>query len=287
MTRTLLLAAVVALTAAPADAKRIARPFTPLEKVARAEVVVAGTVSAVEKETVNAVRFAGDAEKVAHKVAVIKVDKALVGGAGVTHLKVAFVPPPPADPNAPPVRGGRGGFQAVDLKPGQEGLFFLTRHPGGEYYTITPMMAPLDPKGENYKAQAEQASKAAAALADPLKALKAEKPADRFFAASALLAKYRSYPETGDEVESVKVPAAESKLILQAIAEADWAKADENGLGGLQAFYQLGLNPAAGFTQPKPAPGANFQDALKKAYTDWLAGPGKDYQVEKIVPKKK
>ncbi len=192
MTRNLLLtAAAVAVLAIPVEAKRVARSFTPVEKFARAEIVVTGKVSAVEKEMVNAIRFPGDTEKAPHKVAVIKIDKGLIGADAVTHVKVGFIPPPPANPNAPPVRGG---FQPVYLNEGQEGLFFLTKHPSGEFYTITPMMAPLDPKAENYKAQTEQVTKAAATLADPMKALKAEKAADRVFAATALVTKYRAIP---------------------------------------------------------------------------------------------
>jgi hypothetical protein len=287
MLRNLLLTGcVVAVLAAPAEAKRVARAFTPVEKFARAEVVVTGTVSAVEKEMVNAVRFRGDAEKVPHKVVVIKIDKPLLGGDGVTHVKVGFVPPPPADPNVP-VRPVRGGFRPVDLKEGQEGLYFLTKHPSGEFYTIAPMMAPLDPKADGYKAQAEQVTRAAAALADPVKALKAEKAADRYAAATALLLRYRALPEDGRETETVKVPAEESKLILKALAEADWKKPDADGVNPMQAFYQLGLNDAAGWKQPQVKPGADFQEMMKEAFVKWLDGAGKDYQIQKNVPKKK
>ena len=56
MTRNLFLAAVaVAALAVPAGAKRIARPFTPVEKFARSEIVVAGKVSAIEKEILGLV----------------------------------------------------------------------------------------------------------------------------------------------------------------------------------------------------------------------------------------
>lgn len=282
----LMAAAAAAVLAVPVEAKRAIRIFTPLEKVARAEIVVTGKVSAVEKELVNAIRFAGDNEKVAHKVAVIKIDKPLVGGGSVTHVKVGFIPPPPADPSVPP-RPVRGGFQAVDLKEGQEGLFFLTKHPSGEFYTITPMLAPLDPKAENYKAQVEQVTKAAAALADPMKALKAATADERFLAAAALLAKYRSYPEDGRETEIVKVPAEESKLILKALAEADWKKSDGEPLNAMQTFYMLGLGEPAGWKQPQVKAGENFQDVIKTAFAKWVDGAGKDYQIQKIVPKQK
>lgn len=286
MLRQCLIAAVVSAgIAAPAEAKRVARIFSPVEKVAHAQVVVAGKVTAVEKGTVDAIRFPGDTEKVPHKVVVIKIDKGIVGGDTVTHLKVGFIPPPPVDPNAP-VRPGRGGLPAVDLKEGQEGVFFLVKHPSGEFYTITPMLAPLDAKAENYKAQVETVTKAAAVLADPMKALKSDKPADRYFAATALIAKYRSYPEFAGEMETVKVDAEQSKLILKALAEGDWKKYDPNTMNGMQMFYQLGLTEMDGWKQPQPKPGADFTDTMKDAYTAWLNGPGKNYQIGKLVPKK-
>jgi hypothetical protein len=205
----------------------------------------------------------------------------------VTHVKVGFLPPPPADPAVPPGRGGRGGFQPVNLNVEQSGVFFLTRHPGGEFYTITPMMAPLNARIDNYKSQADLVEKAAAALTDPMKALGAEKAADRFLAAAVLLSRYRGFPEDGRETELQKVPADESKLILKSIADADWKQAGENAPGAMQLFFQLGLNPESGFTPPHAQPGADYTSVVKDAFVKWLAGPGTDYRIEKIVPKKK
>jgi hypothetical protein len=287
MLRTSLLAIIVAAVGAvPVEAKRAIRIFTPVEKVARAELVVAGKVTAVEKQLVDAIRFPGDTEKVGHKVVVIKIDKGLVGGDTITHVKVGFVPPPPpADPNVP-VRPGRGGFQPIDLKEGQEGIFFLTKHPSGEFYTITPLLAPLDPQAENYKTQVELVKKAAAVLADPMKSLKSGKAEDRYFAATALLTKYRAYPETGGEVDTIKLPVEESRLILKSLAEGDWKKYDPDTINGMQAFYQLALTEKDGWKQPQPKPGADFADTMKEAFIKWLDGPGKDYQIGKVVPKK-
>jgi hypothetical protein len=236
---------------------------------------------------VDAVRFAGDTEKTPHKVAVIKIEKALLGAAGVTHVKVGFLPPPLTDPAVPPGRGGRGGFQPIHLIVEQSGVFFLTRHPSGKFYTITPMMAPLNARADNYKSQAEQVEKAAAALADPMKALTADKAADRFLAAAALLSRYRSFPEDGRETELQRVSADESRLILKSIAEADWKRADQTAPGAMQLFFQLGLNPESGFHPPQAQPGADYTSAVKDAFVKWLAGPGKDFRIERIVPKKK
>src|SRR5262249_14509632 len=89
------------------------------------------------------------------------------------------------------------------------------------------------------------------------------------------------------ETETVKVPADESKLILKALAEGDWKKYEPDTINGMQAFYQLGLTDKDGWKQPQPKPGADFQDSMKEKVVKWLERPGKEYQMRKIVPRKK
>lgn len=292
MFRTLSLAAVAALVvAAPVEAKRIAF-FTPVQKIARADAVVVGKVGSIEKEPVSVAQFPNDPNKVDYKVAVVKVENGLIGADNTTHIKVGFIPAPPADPNSPavpPGRPGRGGLPAVTLAEGTEGLFYLTKHHSGKFYTINPIMAPVDAKADDYKKQVELAKKAAAVLADPAKALKADKADDRLFAANMLVNKYRTYPDGAEEVENVKVGADESKLILKALAEGNWKPdpMDANAPNAFQAFSMLGLNEMDGWTYPMVKPGEDFIDKTKDAFTAWQAGKGKDYQVTKIVAKKK
>lgn len=290
MIRYVLTAAVAALVlATPVEAKRAIRLFTPIEKLVRADAVVVGKVTALEKETVSATPVPGAPDKIAYTIAVIKVETGLFGAASATHVKVGFVPPAPVDPAAP-VRPGRGGFQQqVNLTEGLEGLFYLTRHHGGEFYVINPIMAPADAKADGYKEQVALVKQGAAVLADPAKALKAEKVGDRSFAAGVLVNKYRAYPEGGGEVETVKVPADESRLVLKALAAGTW-KADPNdphAANAYQAFSQLGLTDKDGWKYPVVKPGEDFVEKTREAFAAWVTGAGKDYQIGKLVAKKK
>ena len=293
MTRKILAAAAVAaLFAAPAAAggKRAIRIFSPVEKVAQSDAVVVGKVTSFDKDAMLP-QHAGDPNKVAHKVAVVKVEKGLLGAGKMTEVKVAFVPPPKPNPNAP-VRPVRGGFQPVELKEGQEATFFLTKHAGGDYYTVNPMFAPIDSKDENAKAATAVAAKAAAAIADPAKALKAEKAEDRYLAAAAVITKYRSFPQDGRETTTEKVPAEETRLLLKALAEGDWSKYDPNMPNGSQVFYSLGLTEQDGWVQPvvvnnPGAPPVDFNAVMKDAFANWAVGAGKNYQISKVVPKQK
>ncbi|MBN9122334.1 MAG: hypothetical protein J0I06_24875 [Planctomycetes bacterium] len=285
----LVLSAVSAvLLAVPASAKRVVRPFSPVEKLVLAETVVIGKVTAIEKDTVNTAPAPG-AEKVAHQIAVIKVESGLVGAANVTHIKVGFVPPARGEP--PAIGPGRfgGGFGPVVLTEGLEGLFYLTRHHTGEFYTAPAMLTPATTGDAGYKGEVAFVKKAAVVLADPVKALKADKADARAFAAAVLARKYGSYPISGGAFETEKVSREESALILKALAEGDWTidPTDVNELNGYRTFGQLRLTDADGWKPPVVKAGENHVEKTKEAFVAWLAGPGKDHQVRKFVPKKK
>jgi hypothetical protein len=267
-------AAAALVLATPVGAKRAIRIFTPIEKLVRADVVAVGKVTALDKVT--------------YKIAVIKIESGLFGAANITHVKVGFIPPAPVDPTAPG-RPIRGGFQQVNLTEGLEGLFYLTKHHSGEFYVINPIMAPAEASADGYKEQVALVKKGAEVLADPVKALKAEKADDRAFAANVMVNKYRAYPEGGGEVETVKVPADESKLVLKALTEGNWMGKPNaaNAPNAFQAFSQLGLTDKDGWKYPVVKPGEDFIDKTKEAFTAWVAGAGKDYQINKLVAKPK
>jgi hypothetical protein len=241
---------------------------------------------------------------VAFKVAVVKIENNLAGAANTTHIKVAFVPPPKPDPNAPPPpRGGirppiRRGPMVPDLKEGQEMLFFLTKHPGGDFYIMPAMSPPLTVKDDNGKKELEAVKKITTLLADPMKGLKSEKAEVRAETAAALVMKYRTYPEFAAEVGQVPIDKDESRMILKALTDADWSQniRPRPGAGAvptpLQAFYQLALTEQDGFKPPMPPvaqagqPPVDFGAVQKKAFVEWLSGAGKDYVIKKFAPKK-
>ena len=284
MFRALVLAVVAALLLAPpVAAKRVILPHTPLQKVVRAELVVVGKVTAIEKDTVNVLPVPGAPEKVAHQVAVIKVESGLVGAENVTHVKVGFIPPAPDEP---PARPGRGGFGSITPTAGMEGVFYLNKHHSGSFFAIDFMFTPSLTGDVTYKDEVALAKRAAAVLSDPTKALKAEKPADRYFAAAVLVLKYRT---PAGESETVKVSVEESQRVLKALSEGDWKPDpnDANAVNGYQVFAQLGLTEKDGWKYPAVKPGEDIFVKTREAFAAWLAGPGKDHQISKFVPKKK
>lgn len=289
----------VAFTAGSGFALMIAQK-SPTQRALAADVVVVGKVTAVEKETVEAAPFPGAQNKVQYKVAVVRIATPLAGAGNLTHIKVGFVPPPPAQPPRPGPQPGairpplrRPGLAPPELKEGQEYVLFLVKHPEGGFYVMPPMSPPLDAKTESTKTEVEGIRKVLAVVADPAKALKAEKPEDRAFAAVILATKYRAYPDFAQGVEEVPIPAEESRQILRGLADADWTKFDRTAPNGMQAFNMLGLGEKDGWTPPKPVPvrpgqpAGNFNLVVKEAFVKWLAGPGKDYRIKRVVAKKK
>src|SRR4051812_124118 len=116
MTRSLLALSAVLAVVTSVRADRMAPYADPVERALRVPVVVIGKVTAVEKDAVDATLYPGAPNKVAHRIAVVKVETGLLGADNTTHLKVGFVPAG---------AGGRRGPENPELKEGQEWLFFL------------------------------------------------------------------------------------------------------------------------------------------------------------------
>lgn len=106
-----------------------------------------------------------------------------------------------------------------------------------------------------------------------------------------MIGKYRSGVPFGGPTEQVSIGAEESKLILKALLDGEWKLDRFDTLANpFGASYQLGLTNKDGWAEPVVAPsppGAppDVAAVRKAAFAKWLAGPGKDYQIKKFVPK--
>jgi len=281
MSRFLVPVLAIIVIASPAFALRVAAPNSPIQRTFQADAVVIGKVTTLEEDLVEAPAEKGSDQKNSYKIAVVKVEKALVGAEGLTHVKIGFIPTP--NTGKPGLRRGPL-FTPVE---GQEGCFFLQKHPTAAFYIVTSMAPPLDAKAENYKAQLELVKKAIAVVAEPLKSLKADKPEDRFFAAAALISKYRTFPANGLENEQVPISAEESKLILIDLLERDWTKFEEGVPQPVQLMYQLGMNANDGWKQPAFNGKGDFNTFMKDEFKKWRDGPGEKFVMKKVVLKEK
>lgn len=284
----LLVAAAVAVFAPPARAGSPGPPRTTAEKFVRSDAVVRGKVTAVAADSVAVTWPHDEKTKVTYRVATIAVETAFAGADGRKEVKVGFEPPIKIDPKNPPRRAPE---PRPELKPGQDLLLFLGKHPTADLYVVPAMSAPTDAASEYGKVEREAVKTFAAVLADPLKGLKSDKKATRAATATLLLIKYGSAGDFVIEAKRVAISAEESDLIFAALLEADWSeKAVRPGYtelpSPLVAFGQLGLSDKDGWRRPEASTTVTDYGLLvRDACAGWRAGPGKDYRIKKLVPK--
>jgi hypothetical protein len=288
MRKFLVAVAVLAVLFANAEVARADRagPSPVPERVMKAEVVVVGKVTGIEKEPVQALPYPGATAKAAYQIATVKIDTGLVGADKIKEVRVGFI----SRANAAVPRRGWNDFE---FKEGQELVMFLSKHPAGDFHITTWMYPPLDPKTEEGKRDLETVKRIAAVIADPAKALKSDKPEVRAEAAAIVVLKYRQTTPFGGATEQVPIAAEESKMLLKALTEGNWSFQGSRynlELNPYAAFQSLGLSDKDGWIPPvivntPGAPPVDFGAVQRDAFAKWLAGPGKDYIIKKIVPK--
>jgi hypothetical protein len=270
-------------------------PPSVVERLLLSDIVVVGKVARIEKDMVEATPpYAGAKEKTKYRVAVVKIDAHVAGADKPKEIKIGFVPWPKRGPNDRPLRTDT---LMPELKEGQESLFFLAKHPTADFYVMPGRNYPVAVKAGQANAELDMVKRGAAIMADPMKGLKSDKPEVRTEIAALLVLKYRSNPVFVAETEAVAIDAAESKLILKGLAESDWRFEAPRPLGTYMphtylAFLRLGLTEEDGWVQPvvvPPPPGTPEPDrgvVIGDAFGQWLKGPGKNYVIKKLVPKK-
>ena len=276
--------AVVCLTASAVIGKAmmIAPPPGP-QRMAAAETVVVGKVTSIEEKTIEASPAAG-APKVLYKVAVVKIGEDIKGVKGLTSIRVGFIPPMDV-PAPPPAEGPRIRIRRVpqaNLAVGQEAIFFLKKHHDKDFY-VAPMYFDVVNKEGNaaFEKDVAQLKKSAKILQSPMESLKSKDADERLLAAGLLVTTYRT-PQGTRQQKLAPIDAEQSKLILQAIADADWSKqGGRSEMTAATVFGSLYLTPADGW---KPAPFKNYQVEFPAAAKQWLKDNADTYRVMKFVP---
>jgi hypothetical protein len=272
--------------AAPARAMLIAPAPIP-QRVATAEVVVVGKVTGFADKTVSAPVAPGSTEKMEYQIALIKVGDVLLGDKDAKEIKVGFPPPAAGGPIGRPGGIRRPPFALVQ---DQEACFLLSKNAGGDFYAVGPYYNVINKKAgdqanPDFDKELAEVKRCLKLLADSKAALTGNSAEDRTLTAEMLVARYR-LPRaglTGDKTEDLG--AEESKLILKALADADWDAKPAPGRPGMQmsplnSFFQLGLTEKDGWAPPKE--GADLAAAAKK----WLKENADKYRLQRLVPEK-
>jgi hypothetical protein len=261
--------AVVPLTAPPIP-----------KRVALADLVVVGKVTAMEDDLVDAsppLKIPGASNTVSYRVAVVTIDSVLVGGKkDVTKVRVGVV--------QPPKKAGEGSTRRppkVQFAVDQEGCFFLRKHPD-ESFTVA--LEPYDlldkAKTKDYDKDLALAKKCAQLLTDPDAGLEAKDPGDRLLTAAILIFRCRT-PRVvyTKEPKTEPVDAAQSKRILTVLAEADWTETKvPSAMAPLSLFLYMGLTEKDGWRAPRDVKG------LSDAAREWLRKNTTEYRIQRYVP---
>lgn len=260
----------------------------------QADAIFAGRVVVIEPADVEATQVPGNA-KVNYRIAVVQITEAIHGVTKETkQVRIGFVMQPnvnvppgggiqiqPVQPGFGPRRPFPGNFQ-MQLTVGQDGLFTVNKHPKENFY-LSPNQQNFVNRENNpgFEGQVKTAKQLAKAMANPVASLKSEDKDERYTAASILIQKYRQPQNpTGQPMKQEPIDAAESKLILQALAGGDWKVGafNPNMPQPFELFNQLGLQPKDGYT-----PNFRTQPEMFTTMQKWLDENQGKYVIQKLV----
>jgi hypothetical protein len=282
----------VALLASGTVAKALMIAPQPVPmRVASADLVVVGKVTGFADKLVKVKQNDNDMNPIEYQVAIVKVQKALVGGGkGMKEIRVGFIPAPAGGDVAP---GGGPGirphirirrYPTFSLSLNQEACMFLNKHPKADFYVGQGFAGLINKEGNaNFEKELAEVKQAAKLLADPKAGLKSDNADERLLTVGMLITRYRTpqQPQVG-EPKTEPIDAKESKLILETLAKADWKQMPTRPfqMTPQTVFFRLGLTEKDGWKQPQ-----DFQklpDAAKK----WLEDNADTYRIQRFVATK-
>jgi hypothetical protein len=278
------------LTASQAKVAMMAPP--PLGvRVAQAQTIVVGKVESFEEKTIEAKPYPGATNKLEYKIAVIKVDDAILNAKGITHVRVGFVKDPIGGPRPP------RGRPPVTFEKDQEVLVFLQPHDEANFMiALTCYHVIVKKDNPNFNKEVEKTKKYVKMVTNPKESLKAEKQEDRYAAAAIMVSKYRNKPFGVAEPKTEAVDDEISKLILTALGEADWKNTnpspDRFQLIPQQIFMDLGVTEKDGFNPPmievKGLSGKVIDNTKYAGYAkQWCKDNAGTYKIQRYVYEEK
>lgn len=284
---TLALAGLVSLTTT-SQARAIAiAPMAPPGPVrtAQSDAIVVGRVVAHEDKDIEVMLPGGG--KQTYRIAIVNISENVKGMKDAKSVRVGFFPPAkggPGDPAVPPVirpiRPGIGGFGPANLSVGQDGLFFLTKHPKENFYTAPTFNHAVARSAPTFDKDLDEAKKTVKILENPMESLKSANAEERFNTAALLITKYRQVAVPSGKTEAIG--AEESKLILKGLRDGNWEVGGRfDRQNAWMLFNQLGLTEKDGWKVPMVVRDVR---ELHKAAQEWLDKHADTYRIQRLIP---
>jgi hypothetical protein len=257
----------VAIPVGVTQALVIAPPPGPV-RVANSDAVFVG-------RDVEAKAFPGAKDPTKYRIAIVKVNEILHGLKEEKTVRVGFIP----FVQKPGVFIGGGG-RSPQLQVGQEGLFMVTKHPAGKFYNAPGFGYFVSSQDmNNFDTEIKSTKKALAILKDTKAALQSKDAEERLLAAAIQIARYRTQKPPFPNKEE-PIDAEESKLILNAIANAKWGPVKFGQVNPEQLLFQIGISDKDGFVRPKTAV---TPEQMQKLVQTWVAANAGTYRMKRFV----
>jgi hypothetical protein len=271
------LGALVGLAAVDNVNALVVAPPPPVPvRVAKADCIVLGKIVAIEKSVVVAKAYAKAARKTHYRIAVLKVKEGLKGARGKQTLRLGFFAPPKPSTGGSVTIRPKGPRFGVSLTLGQEGLFYLTRHYQQPFFIVPTFYDFIARSKPNCQQELALIRFTLKIGGNPAIGLESKDPQERLCAAALCIYRYRTY--RGGSTRTEPIDARESRLILAALARADWHR--QTPVSPWALFSQLGLTPKDGWNFPKRVRSA---DDYYQAAQSWLRKYGRTYRIKRIV----
>jgi hypothetical protein len=268
----------------------VAAPSPIPDRVATADMVVVGKITSIEDKTVKASQYPGAPNKAEYKIAMIQIETLLKGPKGLTHVRLGFVPPPPPPPPQPQPKPGQpvllvkpgNRFPQLNHTVGQEACFFLTKHAEGDFMIAPMYFSVVEKKSANFDKDIAVVKRCTKLLEDPKAGLQSKDADERLTTAALLLSSYRARKNNNPNPKTEPIDAAESALILKAIAEGDWSKQfNFQEVSPQTVFNRLNLTAKDGWNPPQFK---DYQKEFPAAAQKWLKENAQTYRIQKFVP---
>jgi hypothetical protein len=227
--------------------------------------VIVGKLINYDEKTVHALPQPGAQAKQEFAMAVLEIGKAIKGAEGLTHIRIAL-------------------DMTQNLPLGKEACFFLNPH-FEEAFCVLPRRFGLPDYKENnpvFDKVVQQYELWGRLLKDPLEGLNSENADERFLTAALLVTQHRTF-RPGFHAQNRKmepIDATQSKLILLALANADWSKVIlDNTVSAQSLFAQLAPGAQDGWNASVGHDPKSYEVAVKK----WLKESADSFRIKTFI----
>jgi hypothetical protein len=258
--------ASLAVLAAAVPAQACGRGVrTPLERFTGSDWVVIGKITNYDEKSMQMTPAPGATAKQEFAVAVLEITKAIKGADGLTHIRIAV-------------------DMAQHLPLAKEACYFLNPHFEEPVCVMNWRFGAPDYKENNpgFDALVRQFERWGKLLKNPLDGLQAKDADERFLTAALLITEYRTFrPGFHKQDQSTEaIDAKQSKLIMQALADADWNKVIlDNTVSVAMLFTQLSPTPNEGWVAKAGYNPQTYEIAVK----NWLRDNAETYRIKAFV----